>query len=156
MVNTLKVNTKQQDLGNMGENYVRKSINCPKCKRLSKTLRVLPTNFRCADLICDFCGYLAQMKMTSVSDVKKCPQNILGAAWEPQRARREAGIYFLLFIVLLNLKERQKSVFYLPADLQTSLMFQPRTPLSETAKRAGWQGFMINVANATGEPIRIL
>jgi len=51
--------------------------------------------------------------------------------------------------------EQQKAIYYLPADLQTSEMFVPRNALSSRAKRAGWQGFMINFKKATAQPIRI-
>jgi hypothetical protein len=37
--NTPSMTIKLQDLGNMGENYVRKFISFPKCKRQTKTLR---------------------------------------------------------------------------------------------------------------------
>ncbi|MFM7542985.1 MAG: hypothetical protein ACKO2I_06065, partial [Actinomycetales bacterium] len=91
--------TKMQALGDKGEELVRSKVDCPKCKKGKKTLRILPRNFRCADLICDFCGYLAQVKTTTVEVQSKLPKSILGAAWEPQRQRMEAGIYFPLFIV---------------------------------------------------------
>ncbi len=51
----------------------------------------------------------------------------------------DAGIYFPLYIVLVNSKKF--AMYYLSADLQTPEMFVPRKPLSSTAKRAGWQGF---------------
>jgi len=51
-----------------------------------------------------------------------------------------AGIYFPLFLVLVN--GRKRAIYYLPADLQDASLFQPRTPLSEGARRAGWQGFI--------------
>ena len=54
--------TDNQKLGTSGEDFVRKMIKCPKCKRDEKTLRALTVNFWCADLICDFCGYLTQVK----------------------------------------------------------------------------------------------
>ena len=46
--------TEKQKLGDWGENLIRKKFNCPGCKR-EKTLRKLPPNFKCADIICDFC-----------------------------------------------------------------------------------------------------
>jgi len=55
----------------------------------------------------------------------------------------EAGIYFPLFIVLVN--DSDFSIFYLSADLQTPSMFVPRKPLSQKAKRPGWQGFMYDL-----------
>ena len=130
--------TEKQKLGDFGEDLIRKKFDCPKCKR-TNTLKKLPPNFKCADIICDFCGYLAQVKTKTVSDIEKFPSQILGAAWGPQKERMDAGIYFPLFVILK--KERKYSVFYLSSDLQTEEMFIKRKPLSKSAKRAGWQGF---------------
>jgi len=130
--------TNKQLLGDFGENFIIKKFNCPKCKRI-KSLKKLPQNFKCADIICDFCGYLAQVKTKTVSDIEKFPSKVLGAAWGPQKERMDAGIYFPLFVVLKN--GRNHSVFYLSSDLQTEEMFIKRKPLSKNAKRAGWQGF---------------
>lgn len=130
--------TDKQKLGDFGEELIRKKFDCPKCKR-PKTLKKLPPNFKCADIICDFCGYLAQVKTKNVSDINNFPSKILGAAWRPQKDRMDAGIYFPLFVVLKN--NRKHSVFYLSSDLQTEAMFIKRKPLSSSAKRAGWQGY---------------
>ena len=72
---------------------------CPSCKR-NRTLVRLPTNFKCADLICDFCGYLAQVKTATKTDISVVPNQVMGAAWGPQQERMKAGIYFPLFLVL--------------------------------------------------------
>lgn len=134
--------TKKQITGNLGEVLVTKKCDCPKCKG-HNTLRSLPTNFKCADIICDFCGYLAQVKTMNVNDEKVLPDSILGSAWKPQKDRMDAGIYFPLFLVLINNKKR--SIYYLPADLQKADMFKERKALSPDAKRAGWQGFIYNI-----------
>jgi hypothetical protein len=130
--------TDKQKLGDFGEELIKKKFDCPKCKR-TKTLKKLPPNFKCADIICDFCGYLAQVKTKTVTDIDKFPSKILGAAWQPQKDRMDAGIYFPLFVVLKN--KNKHSVFYLSSDLQTEAMFIKRKPLSSSAKRAGWQGY---------------
>jgi hypothetical protein len=54
-----------------------------------------------------------------------------------------AGIYFPLFLVLVS--GRQHSIFYLSADLQNPQIFKPRAPLSNEARRAGWQGFIYDL-----------
>lgn len=136
------MSTKKQILGTWGEMLVAKKYACPRCKRFF-TLRRLPTNFRCADIICDFCGYLAQVKTTSVADVSVVPRSILGAAWKPQQDRMKAGIYFPLFIVLRS--GSKSAVYYLPTEFQTPKMFKKRVPLSRSARRAGWQGFIYNL-----------
>lgn len=146
--------TQKQALGDFGEKLVAKSISCPGCKRGERTMRQLPPNFKCADLVCDFCGYLSQVKSKSVSDVSRLPSQILGAAWAPQQQRMESGIYFSLYIVLVN-SAGESAIYFLPRELQTTEMFEPRTPLSSDAKRAGWQGFYINLNKAMGAPIRL-
>lgn len=115
----------------------------------------LITNFKCADIICDFCGYLAQVKAATTSDIDKLPKRLLGAAWRPQIARMNAGIYFPLYIVLVNGKSF--SIYYLSADLQTPEIFIPRNALSPEAKRAGWQGFMYDLSKvSSGSIVRLL
>ncbi|MFY0646688.1 DpnI domain-containing protein [Sulfitobacter geojensis] len=135
--------TERQQLGEWGEKLVLGACNCPSCKRTS-TLKQLPNNFKCADLICDFCGYLAQVKSASVVDEKEMPKSILGAAWGPQSERMDAGIYFPLFVVLKRKSTNDWTIYFLPADLQTPEMFKARKPLSENARRAGWQGYLID------------
>ena len=130
--------TAKQKLGAFGETVVRKHCTCPKCKKAG-TLKALPANFRCADLICDFCGYLAQAKASTVKNIETLPKRLLGAAWKPQEERMTAGIYFPVFLVLVA--GREFSIYYLSADLQAPTMFIPRKPLSKDARRAGWQGF---------------
>ena len=147
--------TSKQELGNFGETFVTKNVNCPSCKRSAQTLRLLPTNFKCADIICDFCGYLAQVKSVTVKNIDELPNEILGAAWGPQKERMDSGIFFPLYVVARDSK-RNIGLFYLPSDLQTIEMFKPRKPLSASAKRAGWQGFMIDLRKGSSKPIRLI
>ena len=144
--------TDKQKLGVLGEDLVVKNLICQKCKK-KKTLKKLPMNFKCADLICDFCGFLAQVKSSNVKNINNLPNSILGAAWKPQQERMDAGIYFPLYLVLVNGKNH--SVFYLSADLQSKDIFIPRKPLSASAKRAGWQGFMYNISKIKNHFVRL-
>lgn len=88
--------TAKQVLGSFGEVEVCRNIACPSCKR-SRSLKPLPVNFKCADLICDFCGYLCQVKTASVAAIDKVPDQVLGAAWGVQKERMESGIFFRCF-----------------------------------------------------------
>ena len=85
--------TVRQKTGDFGEDLIQKKYKCPRCK-IDKILKKLPLNFKCADIICDFCGYLAQVKTHNVKDINKFPKTILGAAWLPQKERMDAGIFF--------------------------------------------------------------
>jgi hypothetical protein len=100
-------------------------------------------------VICDFCGYLAEVKASTTNNLAVVPPRILGAAWGPQKARMEAAIYFPLFLVLVQKGTRAYAIYFLSADLQMPEMFSPRNPLSANARRAGWQGFVYNL-----EPVR--
>src|SRR5262249_39171087 len=139
----VKTVTPKQKLGNFGEQIVVSKCSCPRCKR-NGCLKRLPANFKCADVICDFCGYLAQVKAVTSADVAILPKQLLGAAWSVQNARMDACIYFPLFIVLVQ-PGKAFAVYYLSADLQNPAMFLPRAPLSAFARRAGWQGFMYDL-----------
>lgn len=141
------------ELGNWGEELVAKNASCPKCKN-DRTLKKLVQNFKCADLICDFCGFIAQVKTARVSDIETMPKTILGAAWGPQKARMDAGIYTSLFVVLRSKKDKSFSISFLASELQTPEMFVPRKPLSENAKRAGWQGFLIDTSAVADRFVR--
>jgi type II restriction enzyme len=147
------VPTARQELGLFGERVVVQQCACPKCKR-RRTLVKLPTNFKCADVICDFCGYLGQVKAARVKNIDQIPKAVLGAAWRPQKERMDAAIYFPLFLVLVSGK--QHAIYYLAADLQTVGLFKPRAPLSRTARRAGWQGFVYDTANAKANFVRLV
>lgn len=146
--------TEKQKLGEKGEILVSKKCDCPRCKR-PQTIRRLPANFKCADVVCDFCGYLAQVKTTRREDIQTLPSSILGGAWSVQKERMDAGIYFPLFLVLIS-KQGKYSISYLPADLQSPEMFIPRKPLSSTARRAGWQGFRYDISHARDRFVRLL
>ena len=135
--------TDKQKLGAFGETVVAKRCSCPRCKG-NHTLRRLPTNFKCADVICDFCGFLAQVKSVSTTQLDNIPKIVAGAAWGPQKSRMDAGIYFPLYLVLVD--GRKHSVYYLGADYQLPEMFKKRAPLSASAKRAGWQGFLYDLS----------
>ena len=148
----MRVPTEKQLLGNFGEKIVRKSQNCPKCKR-KQTLKSLPPNFKCADIVCDFCGYLAQVKSFSTKNTDRLPDQIRGAAWGPQKERMDAGIFYPLYLIAVSPSSKGYGLWYLPADLQNFEMFVPRKPLSSKAKRNGWQGFMIDLRKAVSQPI---
>jgi len=147
--------TAHQELGLFGEQKVVQQCACPKCKR-SRTLVKLPVNFKCADVICDFCGYLAQVKATRVREVNQIPKAVLGAAWKPQKERMDAAIYFPLFLVLVADNSKQHAIYYLSADLQTPELFKPRAPLSKNARRAGWQGFVYDTARVKTGFVRLV
>jgi type II restriction enzyme len=140
------MSTSRQILGRKGEIAVRDHVPCPRCRR-SRHLVPLTVNFQCADLICKFCGFLAQVKATKSGD-GSLPMRILGAAWRPQHEQIRAGIFQPLFIAVFDTRDRLTSIHYVPAHILQSApaVFEPREPLSANAKRAGWRGFNYNLS----------
>lgn len=64
-----------------------------------------------------------------------------------------AGIYFSLYLVVEN-DNGTMGIWFRSRDLQTPEMFDARNPLSASANRAAWQGFMIDTTKATAPPVR--
>ena len=87
-------------------------------------------------MICDFCGFLAQVKSSNVKNINKLSSSVLGVVWNPQKERVNAGIYFPLYLVLVCKKEY--SPFYLASDLQNKGISDAKKPLSASERRAGW------------------
>lgn len=137
--------TERQELGRRGEKAVHDRVACPRCGR-ARHLTPLPMNFQCADLICKFCGFLAQVKSTRLVE-GRLPARIMGAAWGPQRDQIIAGIFHALFIVGFTPAKRLVSIDYVPSHVLQSVpqVFEPRAPLSPRAQRAGWTGFNYNL-----------
>ncbi len=136
----------KQALGERGEKAVYERVPCPRCNR-ARHLARLPTNFQCADLICKFCGFLAQVKSYSLAKGEnRLPDRIPGAAWGPQHDQIVAGIYHGLYLAGFA-GAKLVRIDYIPAHIVQGApeVFEPKKPLSAKAKRAGWQGFNYNL-----------
>jgi hypothetical protein len=116
--------TAKQALGRKGEEAIRERI----------------------DLICKFCGFLAQVKSVTLSG-DQLPVRVLGAAWGPQHQQILDGIFQPLFVVGYSASGSLVRIDYVPAHILQSSpqVFEPRAPLRSTARRAGWQGFVYNL-----------
>jgi hypothetical protein len=137
--------TTKQQLGKRGEAAVCQHAACPRCGR-GKQFRALPTNFECVDVICKFCGFLAQVKATSGGSVDAPPTSVLGGAWGPQHERVIAGIFHPLYVVTFTGRALAR-IDYVPSHMLSAhpATFKPRAKLSESARRAGWQGFVYDL-----------
>lgn len=141
--------TTRQVLGRRGEDAVCREAVCPRCNR-DRHFKRLPPNFECADVICKFCGFLAQVKATRLKDGSdELPDRVPSAAWRPQHDRILAGIYHGLYIV--GFRQDGKTLVridFVPPHVlaATPSVFEPRKPLRATAKRAGWAGYNLLVS----------
>lgn len=141
----MTVPTAKQELGKRGEKAVCVQVACPRCGR-EKQLRPLPPNFECVDVICKFCGFLAQVKATSRTSADGPPATVLGGAWQPQHDRVIAGIFHPLYVVSYTGASLNR-IDYVPSHMLSAYpsVFKPRAKLRESAKRAGWQGFLYDL-----------
>jgi hypothetical protein len=139
------VATKKQQLGARGEKAVREHVPCPHCARI-RHLTPLQTNFPCADLICKFCGFLAQVKTYNLKASDALPGRIPGAGWRVQHEQIMAGIYHGLYLVGIRDADLIR-IDYVPAHILQACpdVYRPRKALSATAKRAGWVGFEYDI-----------
>lgn len=115
--------TQRQVHGELAEKLVCKHCSCPKCKKPRKIakLRVLPKSFECADVICNFCGFLAQVKRT-----EEGRDRLPGGGWKVQKLKLDAGIFHPLYVVTFK-KDKFLRINYLPADFMKRSIFVPRT-----------------------------
>jgi type II restriction enzyme len=95
-------------------------------------------------VICDFCGFVAQVKARAVKSPEDRVMQILGGAWGVQEEKIKAGIYHPLYIVKV-VDEKPVAIDYISADFLTRDVYVPRNPLSAEARRAGWQGFVYDL-----------
>ncbi len=135
------------ETGRQGEAAVTRLVACPRCGRKPGHLRPLEAGFQCADVICKFCGFLAQVKATRVSPEKR-PTRVLGGSWTPQHEQILADIFQALFIVTLDSSGRPHSIYYVPAHILRAhpSVYKPRNPLPPTARRPNFRGFVYDLS----------
>jgi type II restriction enzyme len=120
----------KKTIGDKAEKLVCGRLSCPRCKR-GRTLRRLPPSFPCADVICSFCGYVAQVKAHKVADAEdESITKLIGGSWRTQKERIDAGIYLPIYVVLHfrdpHFRDRMHKIFYLGVEHQFRRMFIPR------------------------------
>ena len=135
--------TLKQKLGDFGEQAVVDNCDCPICGAV-KPFNLLTKNHKLVDVVCTQCGAMAQVKAKRAKRIDRCPNTVLGAAWGPQREQLEQGVFNTLFVVVVNAAE-EFTIFCLPPIAQTVEVYKPRKPLSQNARRAGWQGFVYDL-----------
>ena len=115
-----------------------------------ETSRRLPTNFKCADVICDFCGFLAQVKAVSSKNIETVPRTILGAAWRVQRKgwSQESTFLCISFGSMIagstpfSISRRNAEPGHLRREKAT--------------KRSGWQGFIYDLTGRENSIVRLI
>lgn len=75
----------------------------------------MEAGFPCVDVICKFCGLLAQVKSTTAT-VNDRPTRALGANWAPQKEQILRDIFHALYVVSIVRGEAER-IWYVPAHM---------------------------------------
>ena len=104
----------RSDTGRIGEEAVVRFVKCPRCNE-KKLTRLVERGFPCVDVICKFCGFLAQVKST-IGEVGERPTRALGANWEPQKKQILADIFHALYVVSVE-NGKANRIWYVPEHM---------------------------------------
>lgn len=122
------------------EAWVKNNLLCPSC---SSALMVCPPNTKTKDFDCIQCGESFQLKSYAIKPGTK----ILGGEYATELASINSGRH--PSIILLHYDNNRMIVL----DIQiihrlfiTTSCVIPRKPLSSTARRKNWQGFMLDLS----------
>ena len=127
------------------ELYVEDKIRCPECGSM---LRKLPANTPSKDFDCTKCCKAIQVKFKRsdiIKDLSKENNKISGAAYKPTMLNINKDIDWYIVYLKSNVicgLVRIKSMFINEANII------PRRPLSNTARRAGWQGCYLSILSS--------
>jgi len=132
------------------EAWVQDNMYCPACSSdsLEQTRRGLElVDFRCGE--CDE-GFQAK------SQSHPFGRKVLDSAWRPMNAAVSAGRAPGFFFLQYADSWRVSRFFVVPGHFVTPMVVERRTPLRETARRAGWIGcnlLLERIADAAKIPV---
>lgn len=119
----------------LSENWFSSEMYCPCC--LNKRLDSYPNNKKAIDFYCDKCKNDFQLKSLQ----KPIGRKIIDGEYNTMLGvieRKETPNIFLLQYAISDWAIT--SLLMIPKYFITQSMLEKRTPLSETARRAGWTG----------------
>lgn len=159
--------TPSKIIGEAIEDWVCQNMSCPICKEPkckhcgTRTLQKLPASFKSADLVCTKCHTKVQVKAkkNSFFTVDGQVKKIIGAEYTTTLESFQKSIHYYLISYSLE-KMVVNEVYHIsPKNLKPKQVV-PRKPLSEDAKRAGWQGcylhFEKDILNSKTPPKQLL
>ncbi len=138
--------SKSRIVGEACEYYVKDNISCVRCN--SNNLDKCKVNEKSKDIICKNCNQKYQIKAKNAT--QKTANNI-----KNKNVFKTVGGEYLTtlnsinehidYLIILYEKQSYKiiNILYIKNEDINSTCIIPRKPLSETARRAGWQGCVI-------------
>lgn len=131
----------------MSENWMGKNIFCPICG--NPHIRNLDNNMPVADLRCDNCGEIFELK----SKQGKLSTKISDGAYSTMIQRINSSSNPNLFILNYSNNYQVTDLLIIPKFFFTENIIEKRKPLAPTAKRAGWIGCNIVFGNVPSQGI---
>lgn len=129
-----KYKNKAQKIRVMSENWVVKNMFCPCCGNLH--IAELKNNAPVADMKCDNCGEIFELKSKEGHIGKK----ITDGAYSTMIGRITSITNPELFVMLYSPDYCVTDFIFIPKFFFVPQMIEKRSPLSSTARRAGWTG----------------
>lgn len=118
----------------MSENWVGKNVFCPVCG--NPHICKLDNNMPVADLQCDNCGEIYELK----SKKGRINSKISDGAYSTMIERINSSSNPDLFIMSYTADYQVKDLLLVPKFFFVDSIIEKRKPLAPTAKRAGWIG----------------
>jgi len=119
------------------------TMPCPICN--NKALVKYKTNQKSKDVKCENCSCQIQIKATKHTKRQSTSLKLLGAEYKTTcLSIKENNVHYLVLMYsVVGDKYSINEIYFIDhTDINDSCII-PRTPLSSTAKRAGWQGCML-------------
>lgn len=129
-----KYKSNSQKIRVMSENWVGRNIFCPICG--SPHICNLDNNMPVADLQCDNCGEIFELK----SKQGKVGNKINDGAYSTMLDRINSSSNPDLFIMSYSNDYQVTNLMLVPKFFFVESIIEKRKPLSPTARRAGWVG----------------
>lgn len=136
-----KYKSNSQRVRVMSESWVAYNIFCPVCG--NPHISNLNNNMPVADLLCDHCGEIFELKSKCGNIGKK----IADGAYSTMINRITSSDNPDLFVMQYSVDLQVVNLFFIPKFFFTPSIIEKRKPLSPNARRAGWIGCNILYSN---------
>lgn len=136
-----KYKSNSQKVRVMSESWVAYNIFCPVCG--NPHISNLNNNMPVADLMCDYCGEIFELK----SKCGNIGNKITDGAYSTMINRITSSDNPDLFVMQYSVNLQVVNLTFVPKFFFTPSIIEKRKPLSATARRAGWIGCNILYSN---------
>jgi type II restriction enzyme len=123
------------------EGWATRELYCPDCQ--SASLEATPVNSKAVDYHCPTCETTFQLKSSKKAIGNRIPDGAYAAMLDAIRQDRTPDLFLLQYC---NVDWKVHNLVVVPRFAFSEQAIVPRPPLARTAKRAGWRGCVIDLA----------